>query len=82
MNEQVTGKVISNPVTVGEICFFLIENSDEKFLVISRGMQSVKDNIFIKEGQLLKSSGMLIDIKNIHGILIPESSVIELKKSN
>ena len=59
--KKIVGVIISNPIIKGDFCIYEVQSLNEKYKVISKGYQSVKDNVFINKGQHIEVFGDIID---------------------
>lgn len=81
MIKEISGFVENNPLVLDNCCMFLVRKEDDFYLVISRGEQSAKDNIFVAKGDRIHVKGGVFENECLKGILISQQSkIINLEK--
>lgn len=81
MIKEISGLVEGNPLVLDNCCLFSVRQGDECYLVLSRGEQSAKDNIFVAKGERIHVKGGVFENECLKGILISQQSkIINLEK--
>lgn len=78
MVKEISGMVSCNPMEIDNCTAFIIRDNEGMYLVLSKGIQGIKDNIFVKEGQEIKIRGDTINDEWIKGIILAEKSEINM----
>ena len=82
MLKEIRGLVECNPIVLDGCSVYLLKHNAENYLVLSREIQSAKDNIFVKKGDKVFLKAGMIDAKAINGFLVTRKSQIEIPKQN
>jgi len=70
--DRLLGKVIKKPTCHNETSSYVVIIEDKEYRVVSKNYQSVKDHIFINEGQTVEIIGDIVD----NTIYVKESKIL------
>ena len=74
MEKEVKGMVKQNPIMLEQGCLFVVEQDKDLYLILSTGMQAVKDHIFVEKGQEISIKGHCMEHMDLKGVLVNQEA--------